>query len=158
MLPTQRNMTSIYLYKNNQILFLYRQGSKVANNSWIGSAGGHFEENELNDATACILRELKEELDLEIDDLNNLNLRYVTLRRSKEEIRVNYYFFAELVSNHKLASNEGTLQWFELDETKELEMPFTAKYVVNHYIHTGRFDNELYGGIANDKEVIFTKM
>ena len=56
-----RNMTSIYLLYKGKILLLYRQGSRVVNNVWVGSAGGHFEENELNDARACVLRDLQEE-------------------------------------------------------------------------------------------------
>lgn len=54
-----RNMTSVYIVKNEKVLLLYRQGSRVVNNVWIGSAGGHFENYELNDAKACAIRELK---------------------------------------------------------------------------------------------------
>ena len=57
-----RNMTAIYLLQGDKILLLYREGSKVVNHLWTGSAGGHFEPYELNDPTACVLRELKEEL------------------------------------------------------------------------------------------------
>ena len=39
-----RNMTAIYLMRRDQILLLYRQGSRVVNEPWTGSAGGHFEE------------------------------------------------------------------------------------------------------------------
>ena len=53
-----------YLSKSNKMLLLYRQGSSVVNNLWIGSAGGHFEKDELNDAGACVLRELEEETGL----------------------------------------------------------------------------------------------
>ena len=88
-----RNMTSVYLSKEDKMLLLFRQGGRVVNNVWTGSAGGHFETFELNDARACVLRELKEELGLDKDDLENLTLRYVTLRRTKGEIRQNYYFF-----------------------------------------------------------------
>lgn len=59
-----RSMTSIYLLCDDKILLLYRQGSKVVNDVWTGSAGGHFEENELNNAEACVLRELEEELSI----------------------------------------------------------------------------------------------
>ncbi len=52
-----RNMTSIYFIDENRMLFLYRMGSRVVGNSYIGSAGGHFEKEELNDAKACVLRE-----------------------------------------------------------------------------------------------------
>ena len=44
-----RNMTGIYLLKEDKIMLLYRQGGKVVNNVWTASAGGHFEKDELND-------------------------------------------------------------------------------------------------------------
>ena len=91
-----RNMTTIYLLKKDRILLLYRQGGKVVSDVWTGSAGGHFEEFELNDAKTCVLREMNEELGLREDDIRNLSLRYVTLRRTKGEIRQNCYFFAML--------------------------------------------------------------
>ena len=47
-----RNMTAIYLFKGDKVLLLFRQGGSVVNNVWTGSAGGHFEEFELNDAKA----------------------------------------------------------------------------------------------------------
>lgn len=118
-----RNMTSIYLLKDDQILLLYRQGGRVVNNLWTGSAGGHFEEYELNDAQACVLRELKEELGVGEEDIEGLSLRYITLRRLKGEIRQNYYFFANLKSAAELTSNEGISQWFKMDEILSLEMP-----------------------------------
>ena len=89
-----RNMTSVYITNAGKMLLLLRQGGRVVNNVWVGSAGGHFEEFELNDAKACVLRELEEELGLKENDIKNLTLRYVTLRRTKGEIRQNYYFFA----------------------------------------------------------------
>ena len=59
-----RNMTSVYLTGEQGILCLYRIGSRVANNLYVGSAGGHFEADELNDAKKCVLREMQEELGL----------------------------------------------------------------------------------------------
>ncbi len=53
-----RNMTSVYITKAGKMLLLFRQGSRVVNDVWTGSAGGHFEECELNDARACVLREM----------------------------------------------------------------------------------------------------
>lgn len=91
-----RNMTAIYLLKGEQVLLLYRQGGRVVTNVWTGSAGGHFESEELNDAKACVLRELKEELGLFEKDIDGLAMRYITLRRTNGEIRQNYYFFAKL--------------------------------------------------------------
>ena len=50
-----RNMTSVYLVREGEILCLYRIGSRVASNRYIGSAGGHFEKEE-NGIRACALR------------------------------------------------------------------------------------------------------
>lgn len=100
------------------------------------SAGGHFEENERNDPKACVLRELKEELGISEHGIRNVMLRYVTLRRMKGEIRQNYYFFAELDNEvgEQLVSTEGISRWFTLSELSALEMPYTAKYVIEHYL------------------------
>lgn len=155
-----RNMTAIYLTCGDWILLLYRQGSRVVNNVWTGSAGGHFEPDELNDARACVLRELGEELGLDTAALQNLTMRYVTLRRTAAEIRQNYYFFAELPDGmeRELDSNEGILKWFRLDEVDGLPMPFTAKYVVQHWLSTGRFTDCIYGGVTTAEGVVFTEM
>ena len=80
-------MTSIYLLKDGKVLLLFRKDGRVVSDVWTGSAGGHFEEFELNDAKACVLREMNEELGLCEDNIRNLSLRYVTLRRTKGEIR-----------------------------------------------------------------------
>ena len=145
-----RNMTGIYLLKGDKILLLYRQGGKVVNNVWTASAGGHFEKDELNDAQACVIRELKEELGLSLEDVDDLRLRYVALRSTKGEMRQNYYFFAELKDSvdENLYSNEGECKWFSLDEIGALEMPITAKYVMEHYYKEGRFTNKVYVGVT----------
>lgn len=155
-----RNMASLYISKGDKMLLLYRQGGRVINDVWIGSAGGHFEEFELNDARACVLRELQEELGITADDIENLHLRYVTLRRNKGEIRQNYYFFADLKEGvaEELSSNEGVSRWFHLSELTSLEMPFTAQYVIEHYLSVGRRTNMVYGGIADGSKVVFTEL
>lgn len=155
-----RNMASIYISKGDKMLLLYRQGSRVVNNVWIGSAGGHFEEYELNDARACVLRELEEELGIAEKKIENLHLRYVTLRRNKGEIRQNYYFFADLKDgiDEEFSSNEGVSRWFPLSELVFLEMPFTSKYVIEHYLNVGHKTDVVYGGIADGEKVVFTEM
>ncbi len=156
----QRNMTSIFLCYEDKILLLYRQGSKVVNNVWIGSAGGHFEPEELNDAGACVLRELNEELGVQEERLENLKLRYIVMRHVKGEVRINYFFFANLPGGMQmdLSSDEGRLQWFAHEEIKDLEMALSAKYALEHYLAEGQFNQMLYGGIANGETVVFTPM
>lgn len=155
-----RNMASVYLRRDNKLLLLYRQGNSIVSNLWIGSAGGHFEEAELRDARACVLRELLEELSIKESSLQNLTLRYVTLRYTEGELRQNYYFFADLLDAkiETPVSTEGITQWFSLDEMDTLPMPFTARYVIDHYLKSGQYDDMLYGGIANDSGVEFRRL
>lgn len=155
-----RNMTAIYLQDDEKILLLYRQGGRVVNHVWTGSAGGHFEATELNDAKACVLREMKEELGLLPDDVDGLSLRYICLRNTQGEIRQNYYFFAKLRPEieRELKSNEGVCRWFFPEELPSLEMPFTAKYVIEHYYKRGQMTTDLYVGVANEENVEFYRL
>ena len=156
-----RNMTGLYLRKGDKLLLLYRIGSSVIADSYTASAGGHFEKEELNDAKACVLRELYEETGLTEQDISNLSLRYITLRLKNNEIHQNYYFFADLIDREKVnISNEGSLKWFRFDDLLYIppNMPFTAQYAVKHYLETGKDTGALYAGIATESGVAFTEM
>ena len=150
-----RNMTSVYLTGEQGILCLYRIGSRVANNLYVGAAGGHFEKDELSDARACVLREMQEELGLAEDDVQDMKLRYITLRLKNGEIRQNYYFFGKLLSQKPLQSTEGILKWFSYEEAAHLQMPASAKKMMLHYLQVGRFDDKLYAGITEQGQTRF---
>ena len=112
-----------------------------------------------SEAQLHTIAKLAEETGLTEDSLKNLTMRYVTLRLKNNEIRQNYYFFAELSNEiEEVSSNEGTLRWFSERELPELEMPYTAKEVIRHYLATGKETGALYGGIATEYGVIFTEM
>lgn len=150
-------MATVYLFHNEKILLLYRKGGRVVNNVWTGSAGGHFEESDLNDARSCVLREMKEELGLCPDKIDGLTLRYITMRNTNGEIRQNYYFFATLkeILSDDLISNEGDCKWFSINEIGGLEMPFTAKYVLEHFLTYGHLSTDIYVGVADTDRVNF---
>lgn len=153
-----RNMTSLYLTGDEGILCLYRIGSRVANNRYVGSAGGHFERSELNDARSCVLREMKEELGLAEEAVDGMKLRYITHRLKDGEIRQNYYFFARLKNHRELTSTEGMLRWVPYDEVPELNMPVSAKHMILHYLQEGRYTDLLYGGITQENGTVFVPM
>ena len=153
-----RNMTSLYLVRDDSVLCLYRMGSRVANNQYIGSAGGHFEETELNDPRACVLREMREELGLKETDVTGLTLRYITHRLKNGEIRQNYYFFGQLAQERSLESTEGILRWIPYEEIPSLDMPVSAKHMILHYLQVGRFDDALYAGITEETGTAFVRM
>lgn len=155
-----RNMTGIYLSCGGQMLLLYRQGGRVVTDQWVASAGGHFEMDELNDPKRCVLRELKEELNLTEDDLTDLRMRYIGLRNVNGEIRQNYYFFADLKPEHKVlfTSNEGKCRWVDYAEIMSYDMPLTARYVMEHYLTTGRYTDRLYSAVSDGKGFQFTEL
>ena len=153
-----RNMTSVYLTDEEGILCLYRMGSRVANNLYVGSAGGHFEQDELNDPKACVLREMREELGLTESDIDGLRLRYITHRLKNGEIRQNYYFFARLKEKRELDSSEGVLRWVPYDDIPNLEMPVSAGHMIRHYLAQGRFTDALYAGITEEDGTKFVQM
>ena len=82
------------------------------------------------------------------------------MRRTKGEIRQNYYFFAELNDNKDkhIVSNEGISRWFPYSELYSLEMPYTAKYVIEHYLKSGHRTDEIYVGVADGEAISFTKL
>ena len=153
-----RNMTSVYLTGEQGILCLYRIGSRVANNRYIGSAGGHFEQEELNDPKKCVLREMQEELGLTEADVEGLTLRYITHRLVDGEIRQNYYFFARLKGERELSSTEGNLRWVKDDEFPELPMPVSAKHMILHYLKEGRYTDHIYCGVTEESGTNFVVM
>ena len=58
-LRTTRLMTSVFLVRDDQVLLLYRVGSRAVADSWVG-VGGHLEPEEIGDPTRGVLRELDE--------------------------------------------------------------------------------------------------
>lgn len=154
-----RAMTAIYLTRGDEILLLWRVGSRVVGNSYTGSAGGHIEPDEHCDPQACVLRELWEEIGLTPDTLEGLTLRYVTLRLKNAEIRQNYYYFAALKPGcEPKESNEGRLEWFPMDRIAALPMPVTAKQMILHYLREGRYTDLLYAGVSQEDGAVFTPM
>ena len=156
-----RSMTSVYFVREDGVLCLFRVGSRIANNKYVGAAGGHFEEGEVASARACVLREMKEELNLTEEDVEGLHMKYITLRLKDGEVRQNYYFFAGLKAEKELFSNEGTLKWVRWEELPELNMPVSAKHMILHYAKTGRFDEKAYVSVAlsgNEGDAVFAEL
>ena len=154
-----RPMTAVYILQGEKILLLYRVGSRVVAPSFCG-VGGHFEQDELCDARACVLREMHEEIGLGEDDLIDMRMRYVTLRLKNGEIRENYYFFAQLKPGVEIAEScgEGRLEWADMRSVLDRKMPHTAWYMLEHYLREGRHTDMLYGGVTTQQGVVFTPM
>ncbi len=156
--PGLRNMTSLFFVREEGLLCLYRIGSRVANRKYVGACGGHFEESELSSPENCVLREMGEELGLRPEEIEELTLRYVTLRYMGHEIRQNYYFFAKLKEDKTLRSTEGELRFFTWDELKHVDMPVSARHMMDHYLEVGRFTDCRYAGITEPNGSRFVEL
>lgn len=157
-----RSMTSVYFVGEDGVLCLHRMGSRIANNKSVGAAGGHFEKkDEVASARECVLREMKEELNLTEADTDGLHMKYITLRLKDDEVRQNYYFFARLKAERVFSSNEGTLKWVKWEELHELNMPVSAKHMILHYAKHGRFDDKAYASVVlseSEGDAVFAEL
>ena len=148
------DVAAAVIIRNGKVLLASRPADKPPA-GWE-FPGGKLEYGE--SVADAAVRELQEELGLSPDRIMQLQLRYVTLRHTGDELRQNYYFFAQLSGEPILPSTEGITKWFSFAEVSALPMPFTARWVIEHYIRTGRYDDRLYGGIANESGVTFIEL
>lgn len=135
-------MTSIFLVRDDQVLLLYRRGSRAVPDSWVG-VGGHVEPDESTDPTAAAVRELQEEIGVAPTDLHDLALRYVSLRDTGDEIRNTYFFTATLSDDAERPEHceEGDLRWFAMEAIpSDLDMRPTAQAAFRHWLAIGRHD------------------
>lgn len=150
-----RNMATIYISNNDEILMMFRTGSRVFKGSlWVG-IGGHFENDELNEPEKCVLRELFEETGITNNDIVNLSLKYITIRKANEEIRQQYIYFADLSNKNIniLHCDEGDVSWLKISEISQLKMSFTNEECLKHYFEIGKYDDGIYSGtvkVIND--------
>ena len=86
--------------------------------------------------------------------------RSITLRMKNNEIRQNYYYFTELYNTEIdiKECDEGILEWVDMNEVLDREMPFTAKECMRHYFSIGKENNKLYVGVATKNGVNFIEL
>lgn len=151
-----RNLATIYILNGSKWLMMYRIGSRIFKGSLWAGIGGHFENNEMNDPTKCVLRELFEETGITINDIDNLKLKYITTRMADDEIRHQYIYFADLNNQnvHLLPCDEGKVSWIETNLILDLKMSFTNGECLKHYLNEGKTDEEIYSGVVNVSENI----
>lgn len=133
-------MTSTWIHRDDEVLLLLRQGSRVIPDSYVG-IGGHLEPDEADDPQRGALRELEEEVGLSAGDLSEFGLRCVAMRDMGHELRINYYFAARLRDDRAAPTSctEGELRWFALDSRfDELPMPPTGRAALADWIAHGR--------------------
>lgn len=86
-----------------------------------------------------------------IDDIEGLTLRYTALRDTGLDLRLTYYFTANLRAEvpEPRECTEGDLRWFPLTmDALGLEMPPTAGVALQHWLTQGRHHDETLWSIV----------
>lgn len=109
---------------------------------------------------ASMLKRLYEKTGLKESDLENLQLRYITLGQQNGQVKQNYYYFASLKDPHigPIRYPGGEIRWFEGMKALDLEMSLLDQNVLEHYLFIGKHTKSLYGGIASGDHVTFADM
>ncbi len=59
---------------------------------------------------------------------------------------------------HECVRDNGGTRGEILSEISELQMPYSAKYMIEHYLKTGRQNDKVYVGVADGVGVVFTEL
>lgn len=111
--------TLCYIEKENQVLMLHRNSKKNDPNEdkWIG-VGGKFEDKESPEE--CMLREVKEETGLELEQYQYRGL--ITFVSDEWETEYMHLFTADGWKGEIKDCNEGTLEWIDRDKIFDLNL------------------------------------
>lgn len=145
-----RILSGALIIEGNEYLLMKRSDTKrIAPGMW-GGVGGHSEPYELNSPKATCLREIYEETGIEEKDFDNLNLRYIIIRRDKAEITLIYYFIAFSRTRHyEDKTQEGKLYWINERELLNRPMSFEVRNMIEHYTKVGYKSNEINVGTVS---------
>lgn len=151
---TLRSMTTAYLQNENDFLLMKRAANrKFAPGIWAG-VGGHIEKEEINQPGDACLREIYEETGIPAEMIDDLQLRYIILRRSKDEIRLQYVYFAKTTTRQVIYTDEGELFWIPKDKLLDRELSATTKETLRHYSQLGeKMSDVLVGTVSAEKNI-----
>lgn len=150
---TLSNGVAAFLRHSDKYLLMKRAPNrKIAPGVW-SSVGGKMERNELNDPRAACLREVWEETGISAEQIRNLTLRYVILRRYRNTIRQTYIYFGETDAEPIITTDEGELHW--IPASNLLNRTYTATFaaMLEHYLTTPDTERVIIGVAENDSGV-----
>lgn len=146
---TLSNGAAAFLRHRDKYLLMKRAANRrVAPDVWSG-VGGHMERDELNDPQATCLREVWEESGITSEQIRDLTLRYIIVRRYRDTIRQTYIYFGETDAEPVDKTDEGKLYW--VSESELLDRTYTATFtaMIEHYL-TMPDDKRVIVGVAEN--------
>ena len=129
-----RSMSVAFLMNEQDFLLMKRSaGRKLMPGIWAG-VGGHLEKEEINNPETACLREIYEETGITKKQLSDLTLKYILLRQSRDEIRIQYVYFAKTTTRRVKSTEEGELYWIKRRELFDRDFSATTGFVLKHYL------------------------
>lgn len=153
-----RILSGAFIIEGNNYLMMKRATTKkIAPGMW-GGVGGHAEPNELNNPKSTCLREIYEETGLDEKNFENLDLKYIIVRRNKSEITLIYYFIGfSKTKCFEDKTQEGKLFWVNEIEILDRPMSFEVRSMIEHYLKIGFKSNIINVGtvgLVDDKPIM----
>ncbi len=146
------NFTCAFLIHDEKMLLMKRGADRAINPNFWSGVGGKMEANEINSPYEACLREMNEETRLSADDLYDLSLKYIIIRRHKDAIRQSYIYFGTAKTNKISCTDEGELFWIPNHDI--LNRTFTATYteMLKHYLSEGQQTQQVVVGVAENRK------
>ncbi|MEL7605492.1 NUDIX domain-containing protein [Sedimentibacter saalensis] len=146
-----RNIATAFLMNNDDVLLMERsETNKRMPGFWYG-VGGHVEPEEINDPYSAVIREIYEETGLKDYNVENLKLKYMLLRREKDETVINYVYFGRTNTKMVLQNDEGSLHWIPKQEAMNRKFIDVLKLALEHYFADEKNDEVMVGVMQNEK-------
>ena len=147
-----RNIATAFLKNDDDYLMMERsKDNKRMPGYWYG-VGGHIEPEEINNPYAACMREVFEETGLKEDDVENMKLKYIIMRRSKDETVINYLYFGETKTRRTVGNDEGTLHWIPEKEVLNRLLVDALMLALKHYFEYGRNSDEVIVGVLKKED------
>ena len=142
--------TAAFLWRDGYWLLMKRSPEKaIAPGVWSG-VGGKIEQDEMNSPLSACLREVYEETGISSENIYNLELRYIIIRRAKNVIRQSYIYFGETDKCNFSDTREGALCWVPEAELLDREFTKTFDAMLRHYICTPDEKGRVVVGVAEN--------
>ena len=125
-------------YGNKILLMKHGLHKELRAGLWAG-IGGHLNITDIKnpralDFSETCYREVQEETGIKKFEIHNLKLKYITVRKDNNEIRVHHHYFGELKSEVPLPKCvEGELFWKDKNDIFNLPMSTSVKEAVKHW-------------------------
>lgn len=140
-----RNIATAFLINDDDVLLMERSiTNKRMPGFWYG-VGGHIEPEEMNNPLAAVLREIYEETGLKENNLEDLYLKYILMRRDGDETVINYIYFGKTNTRCVVQNDEGTLHWIQKEEVLNRKFFDVLKLALEHYFEDEKNDDVMVG-------------